>query len=270
MKSYYTNNFNVIHLLIYLINLWRLLKMTETRKLLAEIIGTFILVFFGTASVVLTLFINNGQTFSSIYNIGITMPDWLCIGLAFGLALAVAIYAFGPISGAHFNPAVTIALWAGKKFPGKDVIPYVIAQVIGSLIASAALLAISGTAASTIGALGGVGPFGDISIVGMFIAEFLGTFLLMYVIMATAVNPKSTAADAALSIGLVLAGIVVAIGNYTGAGVNPARSFTPMLLNYFVSGANAFAYYPIYLIAPIIGAIVAVYLYDYLHEETGA
>lgn len=244
--------------------------MTEMKKLLAEIIGTFILVFFGTASVVLTLFINNGQTFASIYNIGITMPDWIGIGLAFGLALTVAIYAFGPISGAHFNPAVTIALWAGKKFPGKDVVPYVIAQFIGAIIASAALLAISGPAASTIGALGGVGPFGDISMIGLFIAEFLGTFLLMYVIMATAVNERSTAADAALTIGFVLAGIVIALGNFSGCGINPARAFSPMLLNMFVSGANAFIYYPIYFFAPIIGAIVAVYIYKYFHEEDPA
>ncbi|OED29610.1 MIP/aquaporin family protein [Methanosphaera sp. WGK6] len=243
--------------------------MTEIKKILAEIVGTFILVFFGTAAVVLTLFINNGATSTSIYNIGITMPDWIGIGLAFGLALTVAIYAFGPISGAHFNPAVTIGLWAGKKFPTSDLIPYIVAQFIGALIASATLLAISGNAASTIGVLGGCGPFGDISLIGMFIAEFLGTFLLMYVIMATAVDKKAPAADAGLSIGLVLVGIIVAIGNYTGCGVNPVRVFSPMLLNYLVTGANAFAYYPIYLIAPIIGAIVAVYLYDYFHKEIG-
>lgn len=243
--------------------------MTEFKKILAEIVGTFILVFFGTAAVVQSLLLNDGQTYASIYNIGLGIPEWIGIGLAFGLALVVAIYAFGPISGAHFNPAVTIGLWAGKKFPGKDVIPYIIAQVIGSFIASAALLAISGPVASTVGALGGCGPFGDISLIGMFIAEFLGTFLLMYVIMATAVDKKAPAADAALSIGLVLAGIVIAIGNYTGSGVNPARVLSPMVLNYFVSGANAFAYFPIYLIAPIVGAIVAVYLYDYFHKEIG-
>ena len=243
--------------------------MTDMKKIMAEIVGTFILVFFGTASVVLTLFINDGQTFPSIYNIGITLPDWIGIGLAFGLALVVAIHALGPISGAHFNPAVTIGLWAGKKFPGKDVIPYVIAQFIGAIIASAALLAISGPKASTIGALGGVGPFGDISIIGMFIVEFLGTALLMYVIMATAVDKNASSIDAALDIGLVLAGIVIALGNFTGCGINPARAFSPMLFNFFVSGANAFIYYPIYFIAPIVGAIVAVYLYDYFHKEIG-
>lgn len=243
--------------------------MTEIKKILAEVVGSFILVFFGTAAVVQSLLLNNGQTYTSIYNIGLGIPEWIGIGLAFGLALTVAIYAFGPISGAHFNPAVTIALWAGKKFPTSDVIPYIIAQVIGSFIASGALLAISGTAASEIGALGGCGPFGDITMVGMFIAEFLGTFLLMYVIMATAVDKKAPAADAGLSIGLVLAGIIVAIGNYTGCGVNPARVLSPMTLNYLVTGANAFIYYPIYLIAPIVGAIVAVYLYDYFHKEVG-
>lgn len=244
--------------------------MTEMKKLLAEVIGSFILVFFGTASVVLTLLINGGPTTTSIYNLGITMPDWIGIGLAFGLALVVAIYAFGSVSGAHFNPAVTIALWVGKRFPGKDVIPYIIAQVVGSFIASAALLAIIGPVASTGGVLGSVGAFGDISWIGIFIAEFLGTFLLMYVIMVTAVNPKATSADAALSIGLVLAGIVISLGNFSGCGVNPARALSPMVLNQIVTGASALNLYPIYLIAPILGAIVAVYLYDYFHEETPA
>lgn len=244
--------------------------MTEMKKILAEIVGSFILVFFGTAAVVQTLLLNSGQTYPNIYNIGIGLPEWIGIGLAFGLALVVAIYAFGPISGAHFNPAVTIALWAGKKFPAGDVVPYIIAQVIGSFIASGALLAISGPVASTVGALGGCGPFGDISMAGMFIAEFLGTFLLMYVIMATVVDGKASPADAALSIGLVLAGIVISIGNYTGSGVNPARVLAPMTLNYFVSGANAFIYFPIYLIAPIVGAIVAVYVYYYFHEDVKA
>ncbi|MCD7781205.1 MAG: aquaporin family protein [Methanosphaera sp.] len=240
--------------------------MTEMKKILAEIVGTFILVFFGTASVVLTLLINSGVDSASIYNIGITMPDWLCIGVAFGLALMVAIYAFAPISGAHFNPAVTIALWVGKKFPGKDVIPYIIAQFIGSFIASAVLLAISGDVASSVGVLGSVGAFGDISNLGIFIAEFLGTFLLMYVIMATVVDSDVSVADAAVSIGIALAGIVVAIGNFSGCGVNPARSFTPMVLNYLVTGTNTLSLYPIYLIAPILGAIVAVLLYNYFND----
>jgi glycerol uptake facilitator protein len=228
------------------------------QKFLAELIGSFILVFFGTASVVVTLLINDGLKIT-----GIQMADWIGIGLAFGLALTVAIYALGPISGAHFNPAVTIGLWAGKKFPTSDLVPYLAAQFIGSIIASAALILIAGVKiASGIGALGSVGDVAGIGFVGVFIAEFIGTALLMYCIMAAAVDGQ--AKDAALSIGLVLAGIVIAIGGFTGCGINPSRVFAPMLMNTLVGTAAPWELFPAYLIAPIIGAIFAVYLYDFL------
>jgi glycerol uptake facilitator protein len=228
------------------------------QKFLAELIGSFILVFFGTASVVVTLLINDGLKIT-----GIQMADWIGIGLAFGLALTVAIYALGPISGAHFNPAVTIGLWAGKKFPTSDLVPYLAAQFIGSIIASAALILIAGVKiASGIGALGSVGDVAGIGFVGIFITEFIGTALLMYCIMAAAVDGQ--AKDAALSIGLVLAGIVIAIGGFTGCGINPSRVFAPMLMNTLVGTAAPWELFPAYLIAPIIGAIFAVYLYDFL------
>jgi glycerol uptake facilitator protein len=228
------------------------------QKFLAELIGSFILVFFGTASVVVTLLINDGLKIT-----GIQMADWIGIGLAFGLALTVAIYALGPISGAHFNPAVTIGLWAGKKFPTSDLVPYLAAQFIGSIIASAALILIAGVKiASGIGALGSVGDVAGIGFVGIFIVEFIGTALLMYCIMAAAVDGQ--AKDAALSIGLVLAGIVIAIGGFTGCGINPSRVFAPMLMNTLVGTAAPWELFPAYLIAPIIGAIFAVYLYDFL------
>jgi glycerol uptake facilitator protein len=228
------------------------------QKFLAELIGSFILVFFGTASVVVTLLINDGLKIT-----GIQMADWIGIGLAFGLALTVAIYALGPISGAHFNPAVTIGLWAGKKFPTSDLVPYLAAQFIGSIIASAALILIAGVKiASGIGALGSVGDVAGIGFVGVFIAEFIGTALLMYCIMAAAVDGQ--AKDAALSIGLVLAGIVIAIGGFSGCGINPSRVFAPMLMNTVVGTAAPWELFPAYLIAPIIGAIFAVYLYDFL------
>jgi glycerol uptake facilitator protein len=228
------------------------------QKFLAELIGSFILVFFGTASVVVTLLINDGLKIT-----GIQMADWIGIGLAFGLALTVAIYALGPISGAHFNPAVTIGLWAGKKFPTSDLVPYLAAQFIGSIIASAALILIAGVKiASGIGALGSVGDVAGIGFVGIFIVEFIGTALLMYCIMAAAVDGQ--AKDAALSIGLVLAGIVIAIGGSSGCGINPSRVFAPMLMNTVVGTAAPWELFPAYLIAPIIGAIFAVYLYDFL------
>jgi glycerol uptake facilitator protein len=230
------------------------------QKFLAEVIGSFILVFFGTASVVITLNVSGG----------IVMADWVAIGLAFGLALTVAIYALGPVSGAHFNPAVTLGLWAGKKFPTSDVVPYVVAQFVGSLIASAALILIAGVKyASTVGVLGGVGDLAGVGLLGIFITEFLGTALLMYCIMAAAVDGQ--AKDAALSIGLVLTGIIVAIGGISGCGINPSRVFAPMIFNHILgTAAIDLGYFVVYMIAPIIGAIFAVYLFDFLKQEDAA
>ena len=244
-----------------------------TQKFLAEVIGSFILVFFGTASVVVTILVNSGigTTVIETAATAITMADWVAIGLAFGLALTVAIYALGPISGAHFNPAVTIGLWAGKKFPTSDLIPYVVAQFVGSIIASGVLYAIctcgKGALKTGLG-LGSVGDVAGIGMLGVFIVEFLGTALLMYVIMAAVVDGQ--AKDAGLSIGLVLAGIVVALGGFTGCGINPSRSFSPMLFNSLFKLTETpvdWGLYGIYFIAPILGAIVAVYLFDFLKVE---
>lgn len=198
------------------------------------------------------------------------MGDWLSIGFAFAMPLIAAIYAFARISGAHFNPAVTIGLWSIKKFPTKDVIPYIVSQIIGSLLATFTIVAILGKQASTIGVLGSVAPFGDVTLLGVFIAEFLGTFLLMYAIMAVAVDKNAQPGFAALIIGLVILGIVVAIGNISGSGINPARSLTPMIGNLIVAGTPIdLLVLAVYIIAPILGAICGAQLYEYLYKEIG-
>ena len=248
--------------------------MTEFRKILSEVIGTYTLVFFGTLSVVVTLLIAQGVETTNIFNIGIGalggVSDWLSIGFAFAMPLIAAIYAFARISGAHFNPAVTIGLWSIKKFPTKDVIPYIVSQIIGSLLATFTIVAILGKQASTIGVLGSVAPFGDVTLLGVFIAEFLGTFLLMYAIMAVAVDKNAQPGFAALIIGLVILGIVVAIGNISGSGINPARSLTPMIGNLIVAGTPIdLLVLAVYVIAPILGAICGAQLYEYLYKEIG-
>ena len=248
--------------------------MTEFRKILSEVIGTYTLVFFGTLSVVVTLLIAQGVETTNIFNIGIGalggVGDWLSIGFAFAMPLIAAIYAFARISGAHFNPAVTIGLWSIKKFPTKDVIPYIVSQIIGSLLATFTRVAILGKQASTIGVLGSVAPFGDVTLLGVFIAEFLGTFLLMYAIMAVAVDKNAQPGFAALIIGLVILGIVVAIGNISGSGINPARSLTPMIGNLIVAGTPIdLLVLAVYIIAPILGAICGAQLYEYLYKEIG-
>ena len=248
--------------------------MTEFRKILSEVIGTYTLVFFGTLSVVVTLLIAQGVETTNIFNIGIGalggVGDWLSIGFAFAMPLIAAIYAFARISGAHFNPAVTIGLWSIKKFPTKDVIPYIVSQIIGSLLATFTIVAILGKQASTIGVLGSVAPFGDVTLLGVFIAEFLGTFLLMYAIMAVAVDKNAQPGFTALIIGLVILGIVVAIGNISGSGINPARSLTPMIGNLIVAGTPIdLLVLAVYIIAPILGAICGAQLYEYLYKEIG-
>lgn len=248
--------------------------MTEFRKILSEVIGTYTLVFFGTLSVVVTLLIAQGVETTNIFNIGIGalggVGDWLSIGFAFAMPLIAAIYAFARISGAHFNPAVTIGLWSIKKFPTKDVIPCIVSQIIGSLLATFTIVAILGKQASTIGVLGSVAPFGDVTLLGVFIAEFLGTFLLMYAIMAVAVDKNAQPGFAALIIGLVILGIVVAIGNISGSGINPARSLTPMIGNLIVAGTPIdLLVLAVYIIAPILGAICGAQLYEYLYKEIG-
>lgn len=248
--------------------------MTEFRKILSEVIGTYTLVFFGTLSVVVTLLIAQGVETTNIFNIGIGalggVGDWLSIGFAFAMPLIAAIYAFARISGAHFNPAVTIGLWSIKKFPTKDVIPYIVSQIIGSLLATFTIVAILGKQASTIGVLGSVAPFGDVTLLGVFIAEFLGTFLLMYAIMAVAVDKNAQPGFAALIIGLVILGIVVAIGNISGSGINPARSLTPMIGNLIVADTPIdLLVLAVYIIAPILGAICGAQLYEYLYKEIG-
>lgn len=243
------------------------------KRSLAELIGTFILVFFGTGAAIITLMISKGQTPPNSFNIGIGalggLGDWLAIGLAFGLAITACIYAFGRISGCHINPAVTLALWAVKKFPSRDVAPYILAQVIGATLASFTLAFILGMGAVNTGGLGATAPFGGIGYVQAILAEAIGTFILMLAIMGVAVDREAPPGFAGLIIGLTVAGVITTLGNITGASINPARTFGPYLGDLLFGGSNLWIYFPIYLIGPIAGAIIAAFVYNYLSEDTG-
>jgi len=232
------------------------------KKFVAELLGTFLLVFFGTGAVIVTLGLVKGTITPNVFNMGITMADWLGINLVFGGALAVGIYAFGKVSGAHFNPAVTIALWAVKKFPGKDVGPYIVAQLIGATIASLLLALCLGMVAVKLH-LGATVPFFQLSYVNAIIVEAVGTFLLMTAIMAV-VNKRVEPSFSGLIIGLSLTATLTLISNITGGSVNPARTFGPYLANTLLGGANLWYYFPIYVIGPILGALIAAFVYNYV------
>jgi len=245
--------------------------MNLCKRSLAELVGTMLLVLVGCGAVSILLMLAAGTAPPNGFGIGIGtfggLGDWLAVGAAFGLIVSAMIYALGGISGAHINPAVTIALWATKKFPSKDALGYIVAQFIGAFIGAALFFLIAGPDSLAIGGLGATAPFPGISIWQAALAEIIGTFILMLVIMGAAVDKRASPGFAGLAIGMTVATVIIAIGNISGASINPARSFGPDLMALIVNGSPALVTtFPIYLIAPIIGAVLAAFFYNYIAE----
>lgn len=208
----------------------------KIQNYVAEFFGTFMLVFLGTATVV------------------IAKGNVLAIGLAFGLAITISAYSFGAVSGGHFNPAVTTAMWLNKKIGGSDAIGYIISQFIGALVAS-------GFVKYFVSALGqdttvlGKTDFTKISSFTALIVECLATFLSVLIILLVTSDRFGNGRMAGLVIGITLAFLIIVCLNLTGGSLNPARSFGPALL----AGGSALSHYWVYLLAPEIGAVLAAY-----------
>ncbi len=234
------------------------------KKIVAEFLGTFLLVFFGAGAVVIGLLMVHGAATPNAFNVGLSMGDWLGINIVFGLVLAVGIYSFGGISGAHFNPAVTIGLWVVKKVPSRDVLPYIGAQLIGALFASLLFAYCLGSASVSVAHLGATHPFVGVGYLQAIVVEIVGTFVLVLSIMAVAIDKRATPGFAGLVIGLTLTAVLTLISNITGGSVNPARTFGPYLGNTLLGGTNFWNYFPIYVVGPIIGGILAAVIYEYI------
>ena len=245
--------------------------MSLLKRSIAEAVGTFILVYFGAGAAAITLMISQGSSPPNPFNIGIGtlggLGDWFAIGMAFAIAIAASIYALGRISGAHLNPAVTIALLATRRFSLGDAIPYILAQLVGASVASFLFAASVGMDAVTVGGLGATAPFPGIGYWQAVMVEAIGTFLLMLTIMGVAVDRQAPPGFAGLVIGLVVGGIITTIGNITGSSLNPARTFGPYLGDYILGGNSLWHFFPIYIIGPVAGALIAAFLYDYLSTE---
>jgi len=203
------------------------------KKYIAEFIGTFTLVFCGCGAIVTNEFSQGIVTHSGI-------------ALTFGLVVMSLIYAFGEISGAHFNPAVTLAFTYAKKFPLKEVPKYILAQCIGAIIAAALLLVLFPDNEF----LGTTLP--KIDVWRVFLFEIILTFFLMLVIINVSTGSKESGIMAGIAIGGVVWLEAQFAGPITGASMNPARSIGPAL----VSGHLEYLW--LYILAPIIGAILAV------------
>ena len=232
------------------------------KKFIAELLGTFFLVFFGTGAAVVTLLISDDLGTAGIGLLG-GLGDWIAIALAFGLTVMICIYVFGKISGAHLNPAVTIGLLVTKNISLIDSVYYIVAQVIGACLGSLLLFVCLGAPAVTIGGLGATAPGLGVSYIQAMIAECIGTFFLMLVVMGVAVDEKAEPGFAGITIGMTVATVIVVLGAFTGASINPARTFGPYLMDTLLGGANLWAYFPIYLVGPIVGAVLAALVYSW-------
>lgn len=210
------------------------------KKYIAELIGTFALVFCGTGAIIV-----NDQSNGSLGLVG--------IALAFGIIVTAIIYIFGNISGSHINPSVTIALLIAKVISKKEALMYVFAQVLGAILASGLLKLLFTENVS----LGATRPAGGL--LQSFVLEFILTFFLMLTILGVE-SKKDQSNIAGLIIGLFVAGIILFAGPISGGSFNPARSFAPAI----VSG-NITALW-IYITAPTIGAITAMVVWKLLNK----
>lgn len=214
-----------------------------TPAVLAEAIGTFILVFTGTGAVMVNQ-ISNG----AITHLGIS--------IVFGSVVAALIYTLGHISGAHFNPAVTLAFWTGGFFPKHQVVPYLVAQSLGAIAASAFLVLSLGR----IGNLGATLPLNN-NWTQAFGLEWMLTFILMFVIFGSGLDRRSPVGFAGLAIGLTVALEAACMGPITGASMNPARSLGPALVG------GIWQHHWLYWVAPILGAQFAMLVYRKLSHN---
>ncbi len=212
------------------------------QKYLSEIIGTFAMLFCGTGAIII-----NQETNGSITHLG--------IAITFGLVVMAMIHSLGSISGAHFNPAVTIAFAVAKKFEVKEVLPYIISQLIGALLASTTLRLLFPENVF----LGATIPLNNNF--QAFVLEFIITFILMFVIVNVAHGSKEQGLLAGISIGATVLLLALFAGPICGASMNPVRSLAPALVS------NHLEHLWLYIIAPILGASSSVLVWNYLSKR---
>ncbi|MDB4873637.1 MAG: aquaporin NIP1-like [Gemmatimonadetes bacterium] len=212
---------------------------SDVRRWIAEAIGTFFLVLIGPGAAMVDAFSRG-----AIGHAGVS--------LSFAFVVIAMIYATGHLSGAHLNPAVTLGFWSARRFPAREVAPYIAAQCIGAVAASLALRA-------AIGNVGGMGAtLPAVSVGAAFAVEWLLSFALMFVIMAVATDERVASGFAAIAVGLTVGFCAMMGGPLTGASMNPARSLGPAIVG------GAWRAHWIYWAAPITAAMVGARTYEFL------
>ena len=212
------------------------------RRSMAEVIGTFALVFCGTGAIVIDKHTGGGVSHAGV-------------AVTFGLIVMAMIYGLGEISGAHLNPAVSIAFSLAGRLPVKALAPYIASQIIGALLASVLLRALFPDNSL----LGATIPAGSAR--QSFVLELILTFILMLVIMGVATGPKEQGLFAGIAIGGVILLEAMFAGPICGASMNPARSLAPALVSGHIQSLW------VYLTAPITGAALAIPTWKYLNDK---
>ncbi len=212
------------------------------RRLFAEFVGTGLLVLFGAGSVVAALTVGSGRL--DYAGLGI-------VALAFGLVVALVVYAVGTTSGAHINPAVTVALATARRFRWAEVAPYVVAQLLGAFVGALLIVAYVGSRATDSGSVGLTALGSGVNDLQGIVAEALGTFLLVFTIMAVAAE-------------------IMLIGPFTGGSVNPARSFGPYLVNQLFGGSTPWSEFYVYIVGPLVGGVAGALCYEVLARPGAA
>ena len=222
-----------------------------TQKLAAEALGTAFLVFIGVGSVPATIIVNGDAPF--------TMADLGMISFAFATVVVATIYALGHISGNHINPAVTLGLAVTGKFPWSRVPAYIAAQVVGAIVGAAAIIGVLGMAAATPAWVSRPIPVMSVPVQAFF-AEFVGTFILVFTVFGV-IHRKASAGFAGVAIGLVVFAAIIPVAPTTGASINPARTFGPMLVQQIAGGSVSWSQLPVYLAAECLAGVLAAFAY---------
>ena len=216
--------------------------MMEWRRYGAEAIGTFALVAVGPGAAMVS---------ASTHAFGHTG-----VALAFCLVIAFVVAATGHLGGAHINPAVTIAFWSVRRFPGRDVVPYLVAQCVGATVAAFGLLYVLGP----VGGLGATVP--AVSLGRAFGVELVYSAILAFVIMGVATDERSPAGVAPFALGATVFAGALVTGPLTGGSFNPARSLGPAL------AGGGWAAHWLYWVAPVAGMVAAMHLYEGLRPAS--
>jgi aquaporin Z len=228
-----------------------------TRRVVAEFFGTFWLTFGGCGAAIYA---------AGFPQLGI---GFLGVAFAFGLTVLTMAYAVGHISGGHFNPAVTVGLWFAGRCANKHVLPYIVAQVVGAIVAAAVLFVIASGKPGWVANGFASNGFGDLSpgkysMATCFLTEFVATFFFLFIIAGTTSKGAATG-FAGIPIGLALTLIHLVTIPITNTSVNPARSTGPALFG----GAEYVAQLWLFWLAPLAGAAVAGLLARWLYESEG-